>query len=248
MSDFPTIFDWLQRLDHLRGLPAAYAVIVAAAVIAVMWDWRVTLLALAIHYLAGTLLFVEVLEPRLAIVKLLVGLFVCLMLYLTGRQVDDYRRFVARRYTQERTSGLHRLREMRLREPVAVLVRIALALAVILFLATLARHPAYRLPAIPAPVNLAVFILLGLALLSLSLKPSPLQAGVALLLLMSGFELFYSALDQSVLTLLLLAAANLLITVGVAFLAQAQALSARPPTPTFEEAEPSPFTMQESSS
>ena len=229
MTDFPTIFDWLERLDHLRGFPAAYAVIGAAAVIAILWDWRVSLLALATHYLAISLLYVEVLEPRLAVVKLLVGLFVCVMLYLTGRQIDDYHRIVERRRQQERRSTLRRLREVELWKVATLLARIVLTIILILLLGAVAREPAYRLPAIPAPVNLTVFIVAGLALLSLSLKPSPLQSGVALLLLMSAFELFYSALDQAVLTLILLAAANLLIAVGITFLAQAQALSANAP-------------------
>ena len=87
MLTFPTIFDWLERLDFLRGLPAAYLALLAAGILTVIWDWRVAILALVVQYFAVGLLYAEVLDPRLAIVKLLVGVFVCLILYFTARQV-----------------------------------------------------------------------------------------------------------------------------------------------------------------
>ena len=44
---FPTIFDWLERLDGLRGFTAAYAVLITAVLVIIIWDWRFSLLALA---------------------------------------------------------------------------------------------------------------------------------------------------------------------------------------------------------
>jgi len=51
-------------------------------------DWRLALFTLIVQYLAASLLFVDLLDPRLAIIKLFVGMFVCLILYMTARQVD----------------------------------------------------------------------------------------------------------------------------------------------------------------
>ena len=56
-----TIFDWLERFEFLRGLPAVYLVLLTAVLIIVAWDWRIVLFSLAAHYLLTGVLFVDVL-------------------------------------------------------------------------------------------------------------------------------------------------------------------------------------------
>ena len=48
---FPTIFDWLERLDGLRGFTAAYVVLLTAVLVIIIWDWRLALAALAARLL-----------------------------------------------------------------------------------------------------------------------------------------------------------------------------------------------------
>jgi hypothetical protein len=84
----PTIFDWLDRLGFLRGSPAVYLVLLTAVIIVISWDWRLSLATLAGQYLVAGLLFVEILDPRLAMVKVLAGLFVCIILAITAGQVN----------------------------------------------------------------------------------------------------------------------------------------------------------------
>ena len=86
--NLPTVFDWLDRLDFLRGVPAAYGVLLTAVLILVAWDWRLTLLALMAQYGIVGFLFVDLLDARLVNIKVLAGFFACLMLYLTARQVN----------------------------------------------------------------------------------------------------------------------------------------------------------------
>ena len=52
MADFPTIFEWIERFDFLRGLPAAYVIAIMAIVLLVVRDWRVSVFALLVQYLA----------------------------------------------------------------------------------------------------------------------------------------------------------------------------------------------------
>ncbi|MCB0018696.1 MAG: hypothetical protein KDE09_12975, partial [Anaerolineales bacterium] len=87
MANFPTIFDLLARFDFLRGLPAAYLLFVTTFVIIVARHWQLSVFMLAAQYLIAGLLFVDMLDPRLAVIKVLVGQFVCLILYVTARQV-----------------------------------------------------------------------------------------------------------------------------------------------------------------
>lgn len=223
---FPTIFELLDRFSYLRGMPAAYVILLAAVVIVLVRDWRLSLLALAILYLFAGLLFVDMLDPRLAIVKVLVGLFVCLILYLTARQVNWGRLPVD--VTADEAAQLDREQRVRMDRaafPTTAPFRIFLALMIVLVAVTVAQRPEYRLPAIPESldyVNLAVYTLAGLGLLNLALTAEPLQAGMGVFMLLAGFELFYSALEQSIGMLAVLAAVNLVAALAIAYLAQAR--------------------------
>lgn len=221
MIDLPNIFEWLDRAEFLRGYPSAYLVLVLAAIIVALWDWRVALFALAVQYLANGLLFVDVLDPRLAVVKILVGWFICLMLYFTARQVnwgklpEDVTPAEAVQLRQER-----QVRFGRFLLPTNTPFRVFLTLLVVVIILTLVQRPGYQLPAVPEPVNLAIYSLAGLGLLGLSLTTEPLRAGMSLLMFIAGFELFYNALEQSIVTLVFLAITNMVVTLAIAYLTQ----------------------------
>lgn len=223
MPTFPTIFEWLERLDFLRGLPAAYLVLLAAGILTVIWDWRVAILALVGHYFAVGLLYAEVLDPRLAMVKLLVGVFVCLILYFTARQVGwgalppDLSEEEALQWRGER-----RLRFGLYLSPGSLPFRLLLALLLIVVVVVLSRRPGYQLPAVPEAVNLAVYALVGLGLVNAGLTGEPLRSGIGLLLVLSGFELFYNTVEQSILMLAFLAGANLAVALAIAYLTQSR--------------------------
>ena len=219
MDSFPTLFDWIERLDFLRGMPATYLILLAGLVVVAVWEWRLSLFALTLQYLVATLLFIEVLEPRLAIVKLFVGLFVCLMLYFTARQTQPPP--PPDSPPTRAAAGSPRDWFLARMTPDSLLFRIFLALLLLFVLFSLARRPGNQLPAVPAFVNLAVYGLTGLGLLGLTLTTQPLRAGMALLMVMLGFELFYNSLEQSVLMLVVLAIINLAIAIAIAYLAQA---------------------------
>lgn len=223
LTDFPTLFDWIERLSFLRGLPAAYIVLLTGLVIAVFWDWRLSLLALTVQYLVTTLLFVDVLEPRLAVVKLFVGLFICLILYFAARRASA---------SQPPDPGTVAKTDEKAGRPqrTTLAFRTFLALAVALTALALSGRAGYRLPAVPTHVNLAIYGLVGMGLLLLALTTRPLTAGMGLLMIMTGFELFYNTLEQSTTTLILLAGANLIIALTVSYLAQLS--NSGPPTIT----------------
>ena len=227
----PTIFDWLERFEPLRGYPAVIIILVTATIIALFWDWRLALLALMVQYLTVSLLFADLLDPRLAIIKLLVGMFVCLILYMTARQVnygripddltekeiarlkEDNKRYAVGRWTVSRDFAIR---------------AIATVLTLLLiFLITQTSN--LRLPGIPEElphINTAVLILMGLGLVGLAASRDPLPAGMGLFTFLTGFELYYAALDQSIAMLAALAALNLAVALAVAYLAQARRASA----------------------
>jgi hypothetical protein len=228
--NIPTIFDWLERLEPLRGYPAVIIILITAALIALFLDWRLALFAMIVQYLAASLLFVDLLDPRLAIIKLFVGMFVCLILYMTARQVD-YGRFPddltaaeAARLSQD--SKQYKIWRLTLSRDLAIRAIATTLTLLLLFLIT--QIASFRLPGVPEDlpyINTAVLILMSLGLVGLAASRDPLPAGMGLFTFLTGFELYYAALDQSIAMLAALAALNLAIALAVAYLAQARRAS-----------------------
>jgi hypothetical protein len=226
----PTIFDWLERFEHLRGNPAVFIVLVTATLIALFWDWRLALLALMVQYLVAGLLFTDLLDPRLSIIKILVGMFVCLILYMTARQinygrvVDDFAAedvgFLGLGSKQYAIGRWRISRDFALRTIMTVLA--------LLLIAGITQLSTIRLPGVPDEmphINTAILILIGLGLVGLAASRHPLPAGMGLFTFLTGFELYYAALDQSIAMLVALAALNFAVALAVAYLAQARRAS-----------------------
>ncbi|WP_420629999.1 hypothetical protein [Candidatus Leptofilum sp.] len=222
--NFPTIFDWLERLDGLRGFTAAYAVLVTAVLVIIIWDWRLALAALAAQYFFAGLLFVDLLDPRLAMVKLLAGWFACLILYFTARQVNWGGRpqDVAPDELQD-VAPEKSFQVGPLRIPTSLPLRLLLVLVMLWLITSQFQRPDFALPAIGdslSHLSLAILALVVLGLLGLVLTGEPLKAGMGVFMFLTGFELFYSALDQSATMLIVLAAVTLALALVVAYLVQ----------------------------
>lgn len=223
MIELPNIIQFLEFFGFLRGNPAAYLVMITAALLLILRDWRWSLLFLAIQYLIVGLLFVDVLMPHLAFMKVLVGLFICLILYITARQVNWGK--LPEDVTAEEAVQMRRERFLRLGTlvlPTDTPFRVFVALIGCLAVWAMAQGTGHLLPVVPGHFHLAILALVGLGLVILSLTSEPLMAGLGLLTFLTGAELFYSALDQSVAMLGLLGVANLTVALVIAYLTQAR--------------------------
>ena len=226
LMNIPTIFDWLTRFEFLRGLPAVYLVLLTAVFIILVWDWRLALIGLAGQYLLAGLLFVDILDPRLAMIKVLVGLFNCLILTITAGQVNWGR--LPPDVTLEEMSQLEPVQRIQvgpLRVPANVPARLLWAAVMLVVVLVVAGRPSYQLVAVDenlAYLNLAVYALVAMGVLGLTLTTDPFQAGIGALMFLMGFELFYGVLEQSNTVLATLAAVNLIVTIAVAYLTQAR--------------------------
>jgi hypothetical protein len=225
----PTIFDFLDRLAFVRGMPTVIIVLAAAFVAVIAWDMRLALPALLVHYLFTGLLVVEVLDPRLAVVYTLAGIFVVTILFVTAWQVNWGRPPVGLTAEETARLGLSRRRSVgRFTLTEQALLRLGLAVVAIAMTAWLARRGDV-LPVIPGEMDYltpAVIGLVGLGLVGLASSPEPLFSGIGLLLFLSGFSLYYGFLDQSILMTVALVAASLVVALVVAYLAQARYLPA----------------------
>jgi hypothetical protein len=217
----PTIFDLLDRLDFLRGMPASAILLLAAFVVVAAWDLRLAVPALLLHYLLVGLLFVDVLDPRLAFVYALAGLFVAAILLVTARQVN-WGRLVSGASSRRAFGRLVVTRASLLRLGLAAL---ALAAAV-----ALTQFPVDSplLQPVTAPesasLNLAVVGLVSLGLVGMTTSPEPLPSGMGLLLFLTGFALYYGFVDQSLAMTVALVVAQLVTALAMSYLAQARYL------------------------
>lgn len=226
--DVPTIFDLLDRLAFLRGAPSVVLLLAAAFVAVAAWDMRPIIAAVFVHYLLTGFLFVDVLDPRLAFVYTLAGLFVTAILLVTAWQVN-WGRPPANLTNGEATRlGLAGSRQLgRFSVTQRGLLRLGLATAVLVAVLWLTRAPglfASVLPIEPAYLEPAIAGLIGLGLVGLATSTEPLPSGIGLLLFLSGFGLFYGFLDQSLAMTVALVAAQLIVALAVAYLAQARYL------------------------
>ena len=211
-----TMEELLGNLAFLQGIPAVFLIVLTAAFLLFLRDWRWSVAVLAVQYVVAGLLFAWILEPQMAGVKLIVGLFTCIILYLTGRQVgwggfsaDGNDSFV--RSGRPVTIGPVTL-------PTDMLLRPALALIVgAVCLLFLPRSEDANLPGVLA-VGAYVLIVLGLITLGVHLRPY--KAGMGLLTFLTGFDLLYSALAFSNTLLVFFAAAHLVTAVVVSYLTQ----------------------------
>jgi hypothetical protein len=80
----------------------------------------------------------------------------------------------------------------------------------------------YPLPTIPPDVGLGCYWLILIGLLILMLTEEPLKGGLGLLTLLTGFDLLYAPLENSLVVAWLWAVVNLLLALAIAFLAVAK--------------------------
>ncbi len=221
MGEIPTIFDSLRWFGFLRGEPTAYLLIVTAFVILVVADLRWSLFALLAQYLLVGLLLVDVLLPHLALLKVLGGVFVCLILYVTARQVNWGK--LPNDVTLEEESELVSSGQLRMTGYSLKLdfpFRFMLGILVIVAVWFLVENLRLRLPIVPDYFNLAIFGLTALGLVTLSITSEPIKAGMGLFTFLTGFELIFGAIEQSGTVIVLFAAAILVLSLAISYLAQ----------------------------
>lgn len=221
--------DFLATLSGLTTTTVLIALIIASSLLVIMTDWRVLNLVLGIQYLLiGVFLIVSRIEgfpAELAIVKALVGVMIVPVLYISSRRVrwgqldeehlpikdddDDEEEddLAARRLTWLRTPGL------------------ALRVLVAVFGATVALSLALRYPiqftaaqTVSRDITIATFILVAQGLFNIILNENPLKAGLGLLTIMAGFEMFYTLVEPALTVVALLGLVNLVIALALSFL------------------------------
>jgi len=188
--------------ETLRTILAAI-LLLSAAINLVRRQWTLNIFALGLQYICIFLIILEIRTPFLAGIKLIVGLMVSLMLYLTLKSSGLIESIFLRRHV---SSGQ------------TFRGTIALLLALISILAA----PTLQQSAFPQSSQLLLTASLGLILFGLfqmGTITEPLYLVIGLLTFLSGFELLYASLEFSRVLEALFTAVNLsLALIGCFFI------------------------------
>jgi hypothetical protein len=210
----PTLVDLLARVSFLAAMPAVAGVFVTVMFLVVSREWRLNVMALTIQYFFVVLLLTRMIRLEVAAVKGLIGWMICMVFYLTERRASVLEQPPA----AEGTPVSKRRRRWVMSARASFCLLAGLLVSVAAYTAAL-RIP---LPEVPTDITLACYLLAGLGLLLIGLSEAPMQVGFGLLSFLSGFDLFYVALETSLAVAGLLGAVSFLIALATAYLRVAQ--------------------------
>ena len=190
-------------------LPSVILAFIAATVLLISWDWRISIFSLGLQYLCVFVLISLSWPMETAAVKVVAGWMAGAVLGLALLNLP-----------QENING----------KPVLIsdiAFRLLAAILAGLFAFTGGARLVIWLPEIDVQAAYGTMILVSLGLLQLGLTNHPFRVVLGLLTILSGFEILYAAVESSILITGLLA----IVTLGLAIVG-AYMLTA----PTLEEA------------
>lgn len=208
MSDFALL---LQRLSQLATAPLLAALMLSVILVSVVRNWRMALPVMIGQYVVVGIMLTRVSQPGVAVIKLLAGILVCLSLSIAAQRADDLRA------ARGESVAAERIRNPAWRSvPAQVLLRaVATALVLTTAFGAASRFP---LPKLAPDLALAAYSLIGTAALVVATAPEALNAGIGLLMLISGVELAYAPLEPSVSVAVLLGFTTLGLGVALSYL------------------------------
>jgi len=172
-----------------------------------------------VQYFFLVLLLTRLIRLEVAAVKGLIGWLICMVFYLTERRASPLKQPLS----AESTTGSQRWRRWVISAQASFHLLAGILIAVAAYTAAL-RIP---LPEVPGDITLACYLLAGMGLLLVGMSEEPMQVGLGLLTFLSGFDLFYVALEPSLAIAGLLGAVSFLVALAAAYLRTAQVASSR---------------------
>lgn len=213
LDDLARAFAAVSANELLLGLLASVAVVMLVS------DWRVSLLALAGQYILVAILLSTLIPLQIAAVRMIAGGMVATMFYITARRV------YSRKRRQQRTPEEMPFFD----EPVRGVFWmnlpfriIALALVALSVIALSGQFVLLNAPTLFWVTGL--WLALG-GLVTIALTRDALKLGMGLLFFTSGFGIIYLSIDNSLLIYALLVISDLVIALAVSHIATVPAQS-----------------------
>jgi len=226
----PTLPEILSQLQFVTQEAALLGLFLTAGVILVGRDWRILILALLAQYILVGLILSRLVRPDIATLQVMIGAFICPILFLSARQVsqsslplvlsmNDSEGFRLAGWRR----GFHVLVSLikgrdRGRRPPATGFMFRIFALLLMILVALTLSSSVPLPGLAPSVNAAVYWLVLAGLITLTLTEDPIKVGHGLFTVLTGFELFYATAERGLLLTGLWGAVNLLIALAIGYL------------------------------
>jgi hypothetical protein len=216
----PTLLDLVRSVSFLAAMPAVAGLLITAGILVIARDWRLNVIALTVQYFFVVLLLTRQIQLEVAAVKGLIGWLICMVFYLTERRASAF----------EQSEEIERAVPVQRWQRWMISARASFHLLAVILIAVAAYTAALRIPLpeteVPRDITLACYLLAGLGMLLIGISESPMQVGLGLLTFLSGFDLFYVALEPSLAVAGLLGGVSFLIALATAYLRTVQAAGA----------------------
>jgi hypothetical protein len=227
----PTLPELLKQIQFITQESALFGLFVTGAIILIGRDWRTLVIALLGQYVLVGLVLSHLVRPDIAILKVMIGAFICPILFLAARQVVtgwngrlsvaepregrgqtlpqrwrnfSFRSFLLGRYRRRRQAAT------------GFTFRVLVVLFLILVATTVSKT--FALPGLSPEITTGIYWLILVGLVILILTEDPMKAGHGLFTLLTGFDLFYTTLEKSLLITGLWGAVNLLLALAIGYL------------------------------
>ncbi len=230
----PTLPELLNQLRFINQESVLLGLFLTAGLILVIRDWRFLILALLGQYILAGLILSRLIRPDIAIIQVLIGAFICPILFLSARQVSTplsptsplheppplpSRSWMVNRWRQLTAVVMPILVGQQRQAdstPHGFVFRLLVALLMFLVATTLSRT--LLLPGLSIEITAAVYWLILAGLATLILTEEPMKVGLGLFTTFIGFNLFYLTRENSLLVIGLWGAINLLLALVIGYL------------------------------
>ena len=211
---------WIERISALAAPPAVVVLVMALGLVLVTRRWLFRLVGMALVYFFVGVLHTQVIRPEVVLVKLLIGVVVCLALGVTGQAVGGIEATKVNNSGKPEKGVRFRWRNLLSWREDVPLRTFALFAALLIAYAGSLRFP---LPQVPFLVGLSCYLLAMVGLFLAGMAETPLGVGMGLLVFLNGFDLFFGALEPSLVVAGLLGLIQFLVTFAAAYLTLARA-------------------------
>ncbi len=206
-----SLADLLLQLSVLIGLPAVLLAGAGAALIVVARDWRAAIFGYLMVSLMLALLLSQILPAEWGLLQAIAGGLVCVMLFLSARQL---RWLAIDRHAEARWPRMASLSTFRV---------LAVGLAAVAYFAL---YQGIEFPNLAPLFRNALLWLALMGILGLALHEEPLHAGLSLLTFLGGSELLLFSLIQRRMLVGMVLSLQVLLGLAIAYLVLARGLEA----------------------
>ena len=214
--------NWIaERLDALTLPQIGLGLVVVSALLLAVEERRLSLFPLLVQYMLLSALSATRFISYIALVRLGIGVAICVMLYITTRQVERRPRSPQLLPVRFGQAGHAQRRGAFLGSGQYSIGAVFRFLA--LFLGGLLAYGlwrAYPIAVIPAEISLLSYWLISIGLLLTLTSLDPLRMGLGLLTMANGVEGAYLFLEQSLIVMGLLGIADIVLTLAIIICAE----------------------------